>query len=48
MENMIFYELFISGRENKSLYSKLYGTKRGYCLNNSCKFKDIRSNNEIS
>jgi len=36
------YELSLKGKYDDSLKSKIYGTSKSYCYNNSCKFKNIR------
>jgi len=42
LDELIFYELSLEGIENREQHSIIYGSNSGYCLNNSCKFKNIR------
>ncbi|KAG4088671.1 hypothetical protein H8356DRAFT_1722918 [Neocallimastix lanati (nom. inval.)] len=41
-EDLVFYELSLYGKKNALLPTKVFGSYKGYCFNNSCKFKDIR------
>ncbi|ORX59206.1 hypothetical protein BCR36DRAFT_275911 [Piromyces finnis] len=42
IEDLIFYEMLFYGKKNEVLRSKIYGSTKSYCLNNSCKFKNLR------
>lgn len=42
LDELIFYELSLEGIEKREQHSIIYGPNSGYCLNNNCKFKNIR------
>ncbi|OUM60996.1 hypothetical protein PIROE2DRAFT_13112 [Piromyces sp. E2] len=42
LDDLIIYELTLINVENKFLPTKIYGSYQGYCLNSSCKIKDLR------
>ncbi|OUM60997.1 hypothetical protein PIROE2DRAFT_13113 [Piromyces sp. E2] len=42
LDDLIIYELSLINVENKFLPTKIYGSYQGYCLNSSCKIKDLR------
>ncbi|KAG4093453.1 hypothetical protein H8356DRAFT_1277749 [Neocallimastix lanati (nom. inval.)] len=42
LDDLVMYELSLKGKYDDSLKSKIYGTSKSYCYNNSCKFKNIR------
>ncbi|ORX59204.1 hypothetical protein BCR36DRAFT_343055 [Piromyces finnis] len=42
IKDLLFYEISFYGKEDETLRSKIYGSNRSYCLNNSCKFKNLR------
>ncbi|OUM61165.1 hypothetical protein PIROE2DRAFT_12880 [Piromyces sp. E2] len=42
MDDLVFYEISLKGKYDKTLPSKVYGSYKGHCFNNSCKFKNLR------
>ncbi|ORX56629.1 hypothetical protein BCR36DRAFT_345958 [Piromyces finnis] len=42
LDNLIFYEISLIGVRDKSIRTKVTGSYKGFCINNQCKFKDLR------
>ncbi|OUM66991.1 hypothetical protein PIROE2DRAFT_5734 [Piromyces sp. E2] len=42
LEELLLYDLALKGLNNNIVHSKIFGPSKGYCINNSCKFKNIR------
>jgi hypothetical protein len=42
LNELVFYEISLQGKNDTSLRAKVFGSYRGYCFNNICKFKNLR------
>ncbi|KAG4090592.1 hypothetical protein H8356DRAFT_1279541 [Neocallimastix lanati (nom. inval.)] len=42
IKDLVFYELSLVGKNDKTAPTKIFGHYKGYCRNSSCLFKDIR------
>jgi len=48
LEEMVLYEISLKGKNDPTLNSKVYGSHKGHCLNNICKFKNLRCKNNFN
>jgi len=46
LDDLILYNISLIGLEEKEQHSKIFGSYNGYCLNSSCKFKNLRRKNK--
>ncbi|ORX97767.1 hypothetical protein LY90DRAFT_520042 [Neocallimastix californiae] len=42
LKNIVFYELSLIGVNDETSPTKIFGNYRGFCMNSSCSFKNIR------